>query len=406
VNDLRILPATEQGMSQVRPALLDRRRFLALTGSVAAGAILAACGGSTATDTPKPAAPTASATTTAAPAASAPTTAAASSVAPTTGATTVSGSATTAGTTAAGSAASGTRPAASTASGATTTGTAAASGTGVSGTRPAGSAVTTGSVTTGTTTASGSATTGAAGQTLVVEASEYSFKTLGSIPAGITTVQMKNVGKENHEAQFVRLNDGVTLEQFLAAIQQAGQGEPPPIFTYEGGPAEIVANKTSEVVLNFQTGQYVLLCFVTAPDGQPHAAKGMVLPVKVNAATGSAGTLPTGKGTIVLGAANGFDLPATLSAGKSQYRVMNQGQTPRAFFIGSIPADKTIDDINAELAKPDSPPPPWFTQNGGMDAVKPNGSGVVTLDLAPGKYAAVDVPFSNDKPFGKVFTVS
>jgi len=389
---------------------LSRRHFLAVAGGIAGSAILAACGGTTATDTPKPAAPTTSAPTTAAPATSAPT-AAASSAATTGSATTASGSATTAGTTAAGSAASGTRPAASTTSGATTTGTTAASGatgasgTGAAGTRPASSAVTTGSVTSGTTTASGSATAGAAGQTLVIEASEYAFKTMGSLPAGVTTVQMKNLGKENHETQIVRLNDGITPEQFLAAVQAAGNGEPPPIFTYEGGPAEIVPGKTSEIALDLQVGQYMLLCFVSAPDGQPHVMKGMVLPIKVNAATGAPRALPSGKGTLALGATNGFDLPATLPAGKNQYRVTNQGKTPRAFYIGAIPADKTLDDVNAELAKPDSGPPSWFTANGGMDGLKPNGSGVVTLDLTPGKYAAVDVAFGPDKPFAKVFTV-
>jgi len=368
---------------------LNRRRFLAMAGGIAGSAILAACGGSTATDTPKPAAPT-----TAAPIASAPTTAAA----------------TTGGATTAGSAASGTRPAGATTSAATTSGTtaanASASGTGAAGTRPAGSAVTTGSAAAGTTTASGSVSAGAGGQTLVIEASEYAFKTLGSIPAGVTTVQLKNLGKEHHEAQFVRLNEGVTPEQFLAAIQQAGDGPPPDIFSFEGGPAEILSNKTAEVMLNFAPGQYMLVCFVDAPDGQPHVAKGMVLPVKVVAATGPAAALPAGKGTITLGAANGFDLPATLPAGKSQYRVTNQGTGPRAFFVGGIPADKTIDDVNAELAKPDSGPPPWFQQAGGMGGLKPNGSGVVTLDLTPGKYVAVDVAFGPDKPFGKVFMVA
>jgi uncharacterized cupredoxin-like copper-binding protein len=266
--------------------------------------------------------------------------------------------------------------------------------------------VTSGSASAGTTTASGSASAGTGGQTLVVEATEYAFKTLGSIPAGVTTVQLKNLGKEDHEAQFVRLNDGVTVEQFLTAMQQAGQGEPPPIFTYEGGPAEIIPNKTAEVVLNFQPGQYMLLCFVSGPDGQPHAAKGMLLPVTVSAATGSASTLPAGKGAIALGGANGFDLPAALPAGKSQYRVTNQGTGPRAFFLGSIPADKTMDDVNAALASQDSGPPPWLKSSGGMNGLKPNGSGVVTFDLAPGKYVAVDVAFGPDKPFGKVFMVS
>jgi len=239
----------------------------------------------------------------------------------------------------------------------------------------------------------------------VIEASEYSFKTLGSIPAGVTTVQLKNLGKENHEAQLVRLNEGVTPEQFLTAIQQAGDGPPPDIFRFEGGPAEIVPNKTAEVVLNLEPGQYMLACFVDAPDKQPHVAKGMVLPIKVNAAVGSAATLPTGKGAITLGTASGFDLPATLPAGKSQYRVTNQGTGPHAFFLGSIPTDKTIDDVNTELAKPDSGPPPWFTASGGMDGLKPSGSGVITLDLAPGKYVAVDVAYGPDKPFARIFTV-
>lgn len=383
---------------------LNRRRFLVVAGSVAGSAILAACGGGTATTTPKPA------TTIAPTAGTAPTASAGSSVATTGAAPTAAGSAPAASTSAVSSAASSTRPAGSTTSAATTSGTtaanASASGTGAVGTRPAGSAVTTGSVTSGTTTASGSASAGAGGQTLVIEATEYAFKTLGSIPAGVTTVQLKNLGKENHEAQFVRLNAGVTLDQLVAALQQAGNGPPPDIFSFEGGPAEMAPNKTSEVVLNFTAGQYALLCFVSAPDGQPHVAKGMILPITVNAATGSAAALPAGKGTITLGAANGLDLPATLPAGKSQYRVANQGAGPHALLLGSIPADKTIDDVNAELAKQDAGPPPWFMASGGMDGLKANGSGVVTLDLASGKYVAVDIPYGPDMPTARIFTVS
>ncbi len=41
-----------------------------------------------------------------------------------------------------------------------------------------------------------------------------------------------------------------------------------------------------------------------------------------------------------------------------------------------------------------------------MDGLKPNGSGVVTFDLTPGKYVALDVAFGPDKPFAKVFTVT
>lgn len=72
---------------------------------------------------------------------------------------------------------------------------------------------------------------------------------------------------------------------------------------------------------------------------------------------------------------------------------------------GSSPADKTIDDVQQEIAKPDAPPPPWFTANGGMDGLKPGGAGAAVLDLVPGKYVAVDVAFSDEKAAAKVFTV-
>jgi len=369
-------------------AALNRRRFLALAGGAVGSAILAACGGSSATDTPKPATATTGAAPATAPAAAAPTTAA-------------------------GSAAAATRPAGSAPSG-TTTGSAAASTTApattAAGTSAASSAVATrpaaSAVTANATSVTGSAAAGGTtGQLLVIEAAEYSFKTLGSIPAGVTTVQMKNIGKENHEAQILRLNDGVTYEQLLAALAASGgNGEPPPIFTYEGGPAEIVPNKVSEVVLDLKEGQYALLCFVTGSDGTPHAAKGMVAPIKVTPATGAAATLPTGSGAIALGDAS-FDIPESLPAGRRTFRLTNGGKSARAFFVGGIPADKTIDDVQQELAKPDAPPPPWFTANGGMDGLKPGGAGAVVLDLVPGKYVAVDVAFGPEQPTAKVFTV-
>src|SRR5947209_1153789 len=157
---------------------VGRRRFLALTGGFAASAILAACGGSAATDTPRPSSPTTGA---------APTTAAASAA--------------TSPIRAAGSVTTGTTAAGTTTTGTTTTGTTAV-----------------GSATTGTTTAG-------SGQVLAIDASEYAFKTLGSVPGGVTTVQLRNIGKEPHEAQFIKLNPGVTLDQVIAALQQNG---PPP----------------------------------------------------------------------------------------------------------------------------------------------------------------------------------
>ncbi|HEY8292139.1 MAG TPA: hypothetical protein VIG44_06610, partial [Thermomicrobiales bacterium] len=107
MKDGPMVTAMERTAGAVRPVAINRRRFLALAGSIAGGAILAACGGSKATDTPQAAA---SSPTTGASAA--PTTAASSAVS--------------------GSPVSVTRAAGSAAAGTTTTGTTAASTTAVS----------------------------------------------------------------------------------------------------------------------------------------------------------------------------------------------------------------------------------------------------------------------------------
>lgn len=345
----------------VHHGTVSRRRFLVLTGGLASSAILAACGGLTAApETPKPAASAASAPSVA------PTRAPTTAPAPTMAQPAV---ATTAPTTAPMSVASA---------------VASSSVVGV---------------------ASRTAGAQAAGQPLVIEAVDYGFKTMGSIPAGITTVQLKNLGKEDHEAQLVRLNDGVTVDQFMEALKASeNSDEPPTIFTFEGGPAEMAPGRTGEVILDLKTGQYMLVCFVSGPDKQSHAAKGMVLPISVTASTATGGTLPAGNGTLALGT-NSLTLPETLTAGRSMYRLTVQGAAPHAFFYGRIPMDKTLDDVKASLAEQDSGPPPWFEAAGGMDGLKPGASGVVVLDLAPGKYAAVDVGYGPEPPVGTVFIV-
>src|SRR3954462_8079404 len=54
---------------------------------------------------------------------------------------------------------------------------------------------------------------------LNVTASEYRFDPGGvyPVPAGLLRVHLKNAGKENHQIQLVRLDDGVSLFQLQAA---------------------------------------------------------------------------------------------------------------------------------------------------------------------------------------------
>ncbi len=366
------------GTLEVVGARLGRRRFLIIAGATAGSAILAACGGSKATDTPKPAA------TTAAPTTAAPTSAAASAAAATRPA----------GSVAASAVVSTPAPTATTAPVATAAASSAVA------TRPAGSAV---ASSVSATTASGSAAAGTTGgiQTMVIEAFDYGYKTLGSIPGGPTRVQMKNTGKDLHHAQFMLLNTGVTPDQLGAAFAK-GPDAAFGLVTFPGGPGAILPGGNAEVILNLPEGQYMIACFIASADKIPHLAKGMLVPLKVTAAPAVAAPLPAVNGTITLFDFN-FTMPDTLPAGKSMYTVANTGAQFHEFSVNQLPPGKTADDVKAYFAAPPSGPPPIIPM-GGMNALTKGNTGIVVLDLTPGNYVAIcNVP-DQSKPNGDPHT--
>jgi hypothetical protein len=297
---------------------LHRRRFLVFAGAAAGSAILAACGGSTATDTPKPAVPT-----TAAPTTAAPTTAAAS----------------------------------------------AAAGTGGL-------------------------------QTMVVEAFDFGFKTMGSIPGGLTRVQLQNTGKEGHHAQFMLLNPGVSPEQIGAAFQK-GAEEAFKFASFVGGPGAIVPGGAAEVLLNLKEGQYMLACIITGADNIPHLAKGMVLPLKVSAPA-TAAPAPQVNGTINMVDFN-YEMPATLPVGKSMWRITNTGAQFHELAVWQLMPGKTVDDFTKffdapRTASPSGPPP--ALPMGGMQALTRGNEGILALDLKGGDYVATCFIPDQSKPNG------
>jgi hypothetical protein len=86
-----------------------------------------------------------------------------------------------------------------------------------------------------------------------------------------------NAGAEPHEMIVVQLPEGVTVEQLLADESLFDQ-----VQFYGFGFAE-PGQQTDVALVGLDPGVYTLLCFVTAPDGEPHAAKGMFVEIEVTA---------------------------------------------------------------------------------------------------------------------------
>ena len=112
------------------------------------------------------------------------------------------------------------------------------------------------------------------------EAGDYSFTGPETVPAGVVNIRLSNLGMEPHHAQLLRLRDGVSFDDLMAALPEEGDAALR-LVTLEGGAGAIDPHRNSEVTLNLKAGNYVLVCFIPSPDGLPHLAKGMLKPLQV-----------------------------------------------------------------------------------------------------------------------------
>jgi uncharacterized cupredoxin-like copper-binding protein len=80
-----------------------------------------------------------------------------------------------------------------------------------------------------------------------------------------------------------------------------------------------------------------------------------------------------------------FVAPASIAAGQTTFRLVNDGQELHHLSIMRLAKGKTFADFEAAL-KSDGPPPTWITAVGGPNAAVPGKSVEATLTLEPGDY--------------------
>ena len=221
---------------------------------------------------------------------------------------------------------------------------------------------------------------------ITIDAVDYSYTTPETIVAGWVRVILTNSGQEPHHVQFLRLNDGVTVEQFEDALKQ-GEGPALAMTKQVGGVGAVHPGGTAQAVLNLPTGEYVILCFIPSPaDKVAHHAKGMIKSLTASDGDNQAAE-PTASLTVQLKDFM-FDLPDSLPAGNTVIKVINEGPEPHEFNILRLEEGKTVEDVVKFLNGEAGGPPP-FAPVGGMNGLDVGLSGYAELDLAPGNYVAI-----------------
>jgi uncharacterized cupredoxin-like copper-binding protein len=115
---------------------------------------------------------------------------------------------------------------------------------------------------------------------LEVHMLDFGYDIPTQVEAGEQIWEVFNAGVQPHELLVGKLKEGKTISDVMTFLQNGEQGEPP--YDFVGGAQGMATNYSNFVEFDFETGDYVALCFIPDPaTGLPHVALGMVRPFSV-----------------------------------------------------------------------------------------------------------------------------
>jgi hypothetical protein len=221
---------------------------------------------------------------------------------------------------------------------------------------------------------------------MTIVATDYAYSAPESIEEGWVRINFTNSGSEPFHIQFLRLNDGVGLEDFQAALQQ-GSGPALALVNLTGGIGALAPAMSAQAILELPAGEYVILSLMPSPGGEtPQFVKGMFDTLTVNPAATVHAHEPDATITVQMSDFH-FDMPDTLPAGEAVFKIINDGPEPHEWNLLRLVEGATKDDVMAFMHAPAGPPP--FVPVGGINGLDAGRTGYVEFDFEPGTYIAI-----------------
>ena len=215
-------------------------------------------------------------------------------------------------------------------------------------------------------------------------AKDFSFEGPDSIPAGLTMFHLNAAGQELHHFQLIKLEEGKTYDDFVAASKT--QGPPPTWAVPYGGVNPPVPGGMAVATQVMEPGNYAVVCFVDTPDKVPHIAKGMSKALTVTAAPNANMTEPTADVTMTLNDYS-FTTSKPLAAGRQMIKVENAAAQPHEVVLVQLAPGKTMQDLVAWSHDLKGPPP--GKPIGGIPAFMKGKNAYFEASLEPGDYALI-----------------
>jgi uncharacterized cupredoxin-like copper-binding protein len=219
---------------------------------------------------------------------------------------------------------------------------------------------------------------------------DHRFEGPESLPAGETEVRLKNRGKEPHQLQFLKLEEGKSPADLAAALKTGDHGIPS-WAKHMGGPNGVGAGQLSEATLYLEPGSYVIICGVPGKHHKSHAELGMQKALRV---IDTKPAPPEFNGNFHMAMFEyEFVVVQPLRKGRHTFYVINRGNQIHQASIVRLKPGASASDVLAALEH-DTPSRLPATLIGGMSGLEPGREGTFTAELTPGRYAIMCL-FSN-----------
>lgn len=222
------------------------------------------------------------------------------------------------------------------------------------------------------------------------EATDYAFTGPAQVTTGLVEFELTNSGEEPHHLQIARLADGVSLDAWIALLQE-NEGAALSQVELVGGVGVLLPGQSHAVTVELaKPGTYIVTCFVGNEEGVPHLALGMVTAFEVvasDAATADADAARPEVDLTVTLIDYEFDIPDVIEAGVQTWEVVNSGPEIHEMALMRLVPGKTMADVEAFMQNPAGDMPLIFA--GGVQALSPDLRNYITLDLEPGDYVAL-----------------
>ena len=221
-----------------------------------------------------------------------------------------------------------------------------------------------------------------------IVATDAGFEAPDLIPAGLRHIVFENRGSEIHEAMLVKLPDGMTPTDYVAAVK-AGSLFPKGAQDYSG-PGLTSPGETVEVWVKVDPGNYLIICW-----NNGHAKSTPVHPFTVQYAISE--DQPPKEDVVLKLVDYRFELEGNLRKGRQVIRVETPGPSMHEVDFFRLRDGKSVADVNRWRKANGRGEPPVDALGGALDSHDIKRVMWLRRDFTPGRYVLhCEMPVTSD----------